>query len=646
MSEILWAPADSDAGESALARFARRCGFDPDDYDGMHRWSTSDPGAFWSAVWDFAGIVGEKGETAFSVDQPHRMTGACFFPDGRLNLAENLLRVCGDGTVVLETDEQGGSRSVSADELRSEVARISRGLRQAGVEPGDRVGVILPNRLENLVTLLATAAVGAVWTSCSPDFGAAAILDRIGQTRPKILIVQPQFRYGGRDHDTSDRLEQIVASMPELQRVVTVGKGTIAADKIVSVYSEFGTAGPLEFTPVGFNDPVYILYTSGTTGRPKAIVHRTGGVLLQQVKEHLLHGDVRPQDRFLWYTNTAWMMYHWLVAALACEATVVLYDGAPILKTANGLDCTPLWRVAERHRLTHLGISPKYLATLADNGFKPGRQFDLSSLRWLMSAGSPVAPHQYDWIYDAIKPDLGFASISGGTEIMGCFLLGSPLHPVRRGMLTVKALGLAVNVFDERNAPVIGRSGELVCTEPFPSMPLTFWGEGGDDRYRATYFADRDEIWTHGDRATFNADGSAVIHGRSDFTLNPGGVRIGTADIYNVCDRFSEIEDCIVFGRPTSNDEEIVLCLKMASGQALTPEFAKSVRSALRSECSPRHVPAAVFQIDDVPYTLNGKRVEGAVKATFCGLEVKNTASLANPECLDQYAALAEGQAL
>ena len=644
MSDVLWTPSERDRTGSALARFAREFGFDPDDYGALHRWSISNPGAFWSGLWDFAGIIGDKGDTALVSDPERWMTGARFFPDARLNFSENLMR--GSGTVAIEADEAGDSRSIAAAELWRDVARVSRGLHAAGVQPGDRVGVILPNRLENLVTLLATAAVGGVWTSCSPDFGAAAIVDRIGQTRPKVLIAQPQFRYAGRDHDIADRLTQIAASMPELETVVVVGVGSIMTDKHLVPFAEFGTDGPLEFTSVGFNDPLYILYTSGTTGRPKAIVHRVGGVLLQQVKEHLLHGDVRPKDRCLWYTNTAWMMYHWLVAAMACEATVVLYDGAPIFKMTSGMDCTPLWRLVERERLTHLGISPKYLATLADNGFAPGSSFDLASLRWLMSAGSPVAPHQYDWIYEAVKQEVGFASISGGTEIMGCFLLGSPLHPVRKGTLTTKALGMAVNVLDDRGAPVIGRPGELVCTEPFPSMPLTFWGEGGDGRYHDTYFYERPEIWTHGDRATLNPDGSAVIHGRSDFTLNPGGVRIGTADIYNVCDRFSEVDDCIVFGRPTPNDEEIVLCLKMVTGRPLTDELAASIRATLRQECSPRHVPAAIYPIADVPYTLNGKRVEGAAKAMYCGRDVKNRASLANPGSLGQYAELAAGKAL
>ncbi|MBO6853609.1 MAG: acetoacetate--CoA ligase [Marivivens sp.] len=641
MSDIIWTPSEDQIETSAMARFARENGFDPKDYDSLHRWSVSDLAGFWGAVWDFAGVVGERGETVFRPDPAHWMTGAAFFPGARVNLAENMMRALPQEAVV-ETDETGHRRAVSADALRGEVARVADGLKAAGIVPGDRVGVVLPNRLEALVTLLATLAVGGVWTSCSPDFGAAAIHDRIGQVAPKVLIAQARFRYGGKDFDISERITELAARIDGLGHLVLVGEGAVTADAPVTGYEAFGTEGAaLEFTRVAFDDPCYVLYTSGTTGQPKAIVHRTGGVILKHAVEHILHADVRRGDRVSWYTNTAWMMYHWIVSGLGAGATVVLYDGAPILKNADGsLDGTPLWRMLEAEQLTHLGISPKYLATLQDAGFVPQQAFDTTSLRWLMAAGSPMAPYQYDWMYEAISGTMGFASISGGSEILGCFLLGSPLHPVRRGTLTVRGLGMAANIFDARNAPVIGRSGDLVCTEPFPSMPKTFWGENGDTRYHNTYFADRPEVWTHGDHATLNADGSAVIHGRSDCTLNPGGVRIGTADIYNVCERFEAIEDCIVFGRPVPGDEEIVLCIKPAAGQEVDAGLAKAIRSALRAECSPRHAPAAIYTVADIPYTLNNKRVEGAARSMVVGEEVKNKASLGNAACLDEYGEL------
>ena len=641
LSDIVWTPPEQMKRGSALLAFAMAHGFDPSDYDGLHGWSVSDPGAFWSALWDFAGVIGEKGETAFALDDWARMTGSRFFPQARLNLAENLLRSDDDAVAVVETDESGGRRAMSHRQLRAEVARVAEGLRDAGVEPGDRVAAVLPNRIECLVTLLATAAVGGVWTSCSPDFGATAILDRIGQVRPKVLFAQTSTRYGGKSIDLRERIAGITERLPDLRQLVTIGDGTIRTQTPAKPYAEFGAQAELRFERIGFNDPVYILYTSGTTGAPKAIVHRVGGALLQQLKEHILHGDVRSGDRFLWYTNTAWMMYHWVVSSLGCGATLVLYDGAPILRDGERLDCSPLWRVTETERLTHLGISPKYLAALADQGFVPDERHDLSSLRWLLSAGSPVAPHQYDWVQRAVGSTVGFASISGGTEIMGCFLLGSPLHPVRRGHLTVRGLGMAVAVMDEDDRPVLGAPGDLVCTEPFPSMPLTFWGDGGTERYHRTYFADRPGVWTHGDHATLFADGTAVIHGRSDCTLNPGGVRIGTADIYGVCETFAEIEDCIVFGRPVAGDEEIVLCVKLAEETDLSADLAASIRNRIRAECSPRHVPAAIYAVSEIPYTLNGKRVEAAARAVATAQEVRNLASLANPECLEGYRALA-----
>ncbi|CAN7550141.1 acetoacetate--CoA ligase [Mesorhizobium sp. LjNodule214] len=647
MSSVLWTPAPAAFQSSNLARFCLANGFDPRDYETLHRWSVSDPGAFWRAVWDFGGVIGDPGAISLLRDDLAPMTGSRFFPDASLNLAENMLRGDEEKFAVIEADEGGHFRSFTLAELRRLVARTAQGLRAAGVGKGDCVGGILPNRLEGLVALLATLAVGATWSSCSPDFGAAAIVDRLGQIGVKVLFAAPRYRYAGKEHDISERLAEIVAALPTVQIMVLTGNdATMPKCSAQSVgLDDFGDDGALVFERVPFDHPAYVLYTSGTTGAPKAIVHRTGGVLLQHLKEHLLHGDVRASDVMSWYTNTAWMMYHWLISGLACGAAVVLYDGAPILKTAEGLDPSPLWKMAQRARVTHFGTSPKYLATLAAEGYAPGRLHDLSSLRSLLSAGAPVSPGQFDWAYEHVRQDMIFASISGGTEIIGCFLLGSPIHAVRRGELTVKGLGLAVAVMDERNAPVIGRQGDLVCTEPFPSMPLTFWGEDGDARYHATYFAARPEIWTHGDVAEMTAYGSAVIHGRSDTTLKPGGVRMGTAEIYAACESFAEIEDCLVFGAPVEGDEEIVLCVKLNDGFGLTPELAAQIRRVIREGASPRHVPHRIHAVQAVPYTLNGKRVEGAARTTLEGKPVKNTASLANPACLDEYRALDRSRA-
>jgi len=647
MSSVLWAPAPAAFESSNLARFCRANGFDPRDYETLHRWSVSDLGAFWRAVWDFGRVIGDPGARSFLRDDQAPMTRSRFFPDASLNVAENLLRGDDDRTAVIETDESGHFRTFTLGELRRRVARTAQGLRAAGVASGDSVGGILPNRVEGLVALLATLSIGAVWSSCSPDFGAAAIVDRLGQIGVKVLFAAPRYHYAGKEHDISERLAEIAAAMPTVTTLVLTGEPGAKPDCAAAciAFDDFGSDGTLAFERVPFDHPAYVLYTSGTTGAPKAIVHRTGGVLLQHLKEHLLHGDVRPGDVMSWYTNTAWMMYHWLISGLACGATVVLHDGAPILKTADGLDPSPLWTMAERARVTHFGTSPKYLATLAAEGYAPGRLHDLSSLRSLLSAGAPVSPSQFDWVYAQVKPDMIFASISGGTEIIGCFLLGSPIHAVRRGELTVKGLGLAVAVMDERNAPVIGRQGDLVCTEPFPSMPLTFWGKDGDARYHATYFAARREIWTHGDVAEMTAYGSGIIHGRSDTTLKPGGVRIGTAEIYAACETFAEIEDCLVFGAPVEGDEEIVLCVKLNAGFGLTSELAARIRRAIREGASPRHVPHRIHAVQAVPYTLNGKRVEGAARTTLEGKPVKNMASLANPACLEEYRALDRSKA-
>lgn len=639
-SSVLWTPAAAAFKNSGLARFAGQNGFDPHDYETLHRWSIAKKGDFWRALWNFAGIVGEPGGIAFQADPAAPMTGSRFFPEARLNLAENMLRGDETALAVVEADETGHLRNYSRGELRAMVARTAGGLKAAGVGIGDRVGGILPNRVEALAALLATLSVGAVWSSCSPDFGASAILDRLGQIEPKVLFAAPRYRYGGKDHDIAPRLKEIAEKMPGLSTLVVCGDpAPVEVPKSVActAFEAFGVEEALVFERVAFAHPAYILYTSGTTGAPKAIVHSAGGVLLQHAKEHLLHGDVRPGDVLSWYTNTAWMMYHWLISGLACDAAVVLYDGAPILKGVAGLDPSPLWRVAERAGVTHFGTSPKYLATLADENYAPGAKHDLSALRSLLSAGAPVSPDQFDWVYRHVKNDMIFASISGGTEIIGCFLLGSPLHPVRRGQLTVKGLGLAVAVMDERNAPVIEEQGDLVCTEPFPSMPLTFWGEGGLGRYHDTYFAARREIWTHGDIAEMTIHGSAIVHGRSDTTLKPGGVRIGISEIYAACEQFSEIEDCLVFGAPAGGDEEILLCVKLKEGVELTADFAARIRKHIREQASPRHVPHRIHAVAAVPYTLNGKRVESAARTVVQGKAVKNLSSLSNPESLEEY---------
>ena len=643
-SDILWSPDPEEMRETALWRFAEAQGFDPSDYDSLHRWSVSDPGAFWSALWAFCGVVGEMGSVSFVRDETAWMTGARFFPEAKLNLAENLLQGADDELVIYTYDERRAEGSMSRGALKRQVARVAQGLRVAGVRAGDRVAGVLPNTPDGLVALLASLSIGAVWTSCSPDFGTAAIVDRIGQVEPKVLFAVERYSYGGKEFSVADRIAEVLERIPSIETLVLSSHGSSLPDAIPQ--SEFGAESPLTFEPMAFDHPAYVLYTSGTTGAPKAIVHRTGGVLLQHLKEHILHGDVRPGDRVFWYTNSVWMMYHWMISALGAGAAVVLYNGAPVLKTPKGLDCAPLWEMAEKFGVTHLGVSPKYLAALAAEDFLPSSRHDLSALRALLVCGAPTLPHQFDWVYRAVKSDMMFSSISGGTEILGCFLIGSPLHPVRRGQLTVPALGHAVAVFDDRDSPVIGRRGELVCTEPFPSMPLTFWGEGGDRRYRDTYFGDRSEVWTHGDIAELTYTGGGYVHGRSDNTLKPGGVRIGISEIYAVCEQYSELDDFLVFGAAHDGDEEVVLCIKPAEGATITADLVGAIRKQIRAEASPRHVPARIHIVSDVPYTINGKRVEGAARTTVAGGKVKNLGSIANACCLEEYKTLSRESAL
>jgi len=639
---ILWSPSSKQKQNTSLWRFSETCGFEPSDYTSLHRWSVSDIGAFWSKLWDFTSVIGKKGKVAFKPDEDAQMTGARFFPDASLNLAENLLmRGAPTDIAVCSSNEQGDYAEFTRKELQTRVFRVASGLRSLGIRPGDCVAGVQGNTIDALVATLATLSVGGIWTSCSPDFGVNAIVDRIGQVAPKVLFASVVNKYGGKEHNLADRIQQVKEAVPSIEAiVVSDGELDDAIMQSQFIGDDYLVEEPFNFERLPFDHSAYVLYTSGTTGAPKAIVHRAGGVILQHMKEHILHGDVQAGDRVIWYTNTAWMMYHWTISALATGAAVVLYDGAPILKADDGLDCSPLWDLVDRAAVTHLGVSPKYLATLAAEEFLPSDRHKLETLRALLVCGAPCLPHQFDWVYEHVKQDMMFASISGGTEILGSFLIGSPIHPVRRGQLTIPALGHSMAVMDERNAPVIGQRGDLVCTEPFPSMPLTFWGEGGDQRYHDTYFSERPEIWTHGDVAELTSTGGGYVHGRSDNTLKPGGVRIGISEIYAVCETYAELEDFLVFGANHDGDEEVVLAIKTSNGAPVSPEVVRNLRKDIRQKASPRHVPARIHQVSEVPYTVNGKRVEGAARTVVNGGKVKNLGSIANAQCLDQFASL------
>ncbi|WP_208591464.1 acetoacetate--CoA ligase [Gracilibacillus suaedae] len=630
-SHILWEPAEKDIEQSHLQAFANYVNQVLFPYERLHRWSITNIGDFWSGVWDYAGIIGEKGDRFYV--QGESMADAVFFPDAQLNFAENLLKGKDHQIAAYQADETGVTAKVTYQDLRTQVAKAQYGLKQLGVKKGDRVAGITTNNIAGLVALLAATSLGAVWTSCSPDFGAKGIIDRIGQVQPKVLIANLKYQYKQKPFDISKKVQETVEQITSINHIITIA-GELANSITWSSLLENDAKEP-EFERTEFRDPLYILYTSGTTGLPKAIVHSVGGTLLQHVKEHQLHCDVHEEDVLFWYSNTAWMMYPWLVSGLASNASLLLYDGSPVLPN----NPTHLWDIAEGIGLTHFGTSPKYLDSLMKANVVLKDRYPLTSLKSILSCGAPLVAEQYDWVYETIKEDFYLASISGGTEIIGCFVMGSPIHPVFRGEISCKALGMAMEVLDERDAPVYGQKGDLVCTQPFPSMPLTFYGENGDERYRTNYFAERPGIWTHGDFAEQTIDQSFIIYGRADTVLNPGGVRIGTAEIYSVVEQIEEIKDSIVFGLPCENDEEIVLCVVT---DQLTKELAKHIRQQIREKASPRHVPRRIYQVKDIPYTVNGKKVEGAAKTEAIGNEVQNKASISNPECLQELTDIKE----
>lgn len=639
---IVWRPSKQRMAESNIKKFSEQAGIPFESYDRLYRWSIAKPEAFWSSVWDFAEIIGDKGETIYIPAEDDGMLGTKWFPEANVNLAENLLRGEGSRVAVYEADEHGIQQKVKMEELRRMVAKAQAGLRKLGVRSGDRVAGIVKNDLQSLVALLATSSLGAIWSSCSPDFGAKGIIDRIGQVQPKVLIASLDYEYNGKSFNIRENVLAVSEELESLSSVVCLTDTpelALESDAQLLTWSEL-LANDVDiptFTRVPFDHPLYILYTSGTTGLPKSVVHSVGGVLLQHVKEHQLHCDVKQGDIMSWYTSTSWMMYPWLVSGLASEAAILLYDGSPIRKDRIGI----LWEIAEEIGITHFGTSPKYLSSLEKCGYEVGENHDLLALKALMTTGAPLISEQYDWIYNTVKEDLLLESISGGTEIIGCFFMGTPMHPVRRGEITCKALGMAVDILDQRGASLIGKKGELVCTQPFPSMPLTFWGEDGDERYFDAYFSKHEGIWTHGDLVEQTIEGTYIIHGRTDTVLNPGGVRIGTSEIYRVVEQIPQVKDSLVFGFPIENDEEIALCIVTEDGN-VEEALAEEIRRNVRKKASPRHVPRRIYVVKEVPYTNNGKKVEGAVRSLVRGQDVKNKASLSNPECLLEYASLAE----
>ena len=604
--------------------------------------------AFWRALWDYAGVVGTRGERTL-VDGD-RMPGARWFPDARLNFAENLLtrRAADDaGDALVFRGEDKVARRVSHAELVAAVSRVAAALRHQGVGPGDRVAGYLPNMPEAIIAMLATASLGAIWSSCSPDFGVEGVLDRFSQIEPKVVFTVDGYWYNGKALSLSDKVATIVGRLPGVLRVVVVtyvGPDVDGATMLASVRGAVGwdewlaphAVQPIEYARLPFDHPLYIMYSSGTTGVPKCIVHGAGGTLLQHFKEQRLHGDVKPGDRLFYFTTCGWMMWNWLASGLASGATLLLFDGSPFVNRGR-----VLWDFAEEERMTHFGTSAKYIDAIKKIALVPCKDWALAELRTMFSTGSPLSPESFDYVYQCVKEDLCLSSISGGTDIISCFALGAPTLPVWRGELQCRGLGLAVDVFDEDGKPLRGEKGELVCTAPFPAMPIGFWNDPDGAKYRAAYFERFPGVWCHGDYVELTAHDGLIIYGRSDATLNPGGVRIGTAEIYRQVEQLDEILESLVIGQnwPPNEvgDVRVVLFVRLREGVTLDAALSERIRQHIRVNTTPRHVPAIVVQVTDIPRTKSGKIVELAVRNVVHGMDVKNIEALANPEALEQY---------
>ena len=641
MSRLLWTPSPERIAGSNLTRFTeavnREHGLTLAGYDALYDWSINHSPDFWEAVWRFVGIRHSRPYT--SVLEDPRMPGATWFKGARLNFAENLLRFRDDRPALVSVREGGEvTACLTYAELFEQVARVAGFLRQAGVTVGDRVAGYLPNCHETVVAMLAATSLGAVWSSCSPDFGFQSVLERFGQIEPKVLFAADGYRYHGRNYDTLPRVAQVARGIESLTHVVVVPY--VEENPDISLVPRSvpwaavldDPAESIEFAQLPFDHPLYIMYSSGTTGAPKCIVHGAGGTLIQHAKEHVLQTDVGRDDTVFYFTTCGWMMWNWLVSALFAGARVVLFDGSP-----GYPDMSVMWRIAQDQGITVFGTSAKYISMCQKADLRPGDDFNLGCVRTVCSTGSPLPEEGFEWVYEAVRRDVNLASISGGTDIISCFMLGSPIDPVYAGEIQKIGLGMHVQAWNEDGQPVVGEKAELVCVSPFPSMPVYFWRDPGNEKYLDAYFRTYPGVWHHGDYIEITPRGGVFVYGRSDATLNPGGVRIGTAEIYRQVENLEEVADALVVGQQWNGDVRVVLFVVLPEGEQLDAGLTDRIRTAVRTGCTPRHVPAKVLQVPDIPRTLNGKKVEIAVTRILHGEEVRNRDALANPEALDAF---------
>lgn len=639
--EPLWSLPEVDRHKTPMFAFMQHCnaryGLSLVDFPTLHAWSIADRESFWTAVWDFCGIKGSRGER--SLVDGDDMLEARFFPDAKLNFAENLLSGAGEADALIFRGEDRVRDRWSWDRLAGEVSRLQQAYRAAGIGEGDRIAAMMPNMPETIACMLAAASIGAIWSSCSPDFGEQGVMDRFGQIEPRLFIACSGYWYNGKPQAVADKVQSVAQRLGVPALIVPyAGDADALAAAIPGAATLDAFLAPfkpkaVEYVAVPFAHPLFILFSSGTTGVPKCIVHSTGGTLLQLVKEHRLHCGVRPGEKVFYFTTCGWMMWNWLVVGLAAGATLCLYDGSPFAPDGN-----VLFDYAEAEQFAIFGTSAKYIDALRKHGLAPLATHDLAHLRLITSTGSPLSPEGFSFVYSGIKPDVQLASISGGTDIVSCFVLGNPLQPVWRGEIQGAGLGLAVDVWNEDGQPVRLEKGELVCTKAFPSMPVMFWNDPGRVKYRAAYFERFDNVWCHGDFAEWTAHDGIVIHGRSDATLNPGGVRIGTAEIYNQVEQMAEVAEALCVGQDWDDDVRIVLFVRLAAGVTLDEALVGLIKARIRRGATPRHVPAKIIAVTDIPRTKSGKIVELAVREIVHGRPVRNREALANPEVLAQFA--------